>query len=61
MTLPCIPPAEYMRRWDEAMAPTDHELVTDHSQCQRFWPECKEGSPLVNLEAPRNETRQLRH
>jgi hypothetical protein len=37
-----IPPAEYKARWDDAMAPTDHELVTDHSRCAGSWPECKE-------------------
>jgi hypothetical protein len=37
-----MPPGEYMARWDAADAPTDHELVTDHSRCQGFWPECKE-------------------
>lgn len=37
-----IPPAEYKARWDAADAPTDHQLVQDHSQCQGFWPECKE-------------------
>ncbi len=31
------------------MAPTDHELVTDHSRCQDFWPECKNGDAMSGI------------
>lgn len=37
-----IPAKEYLQRLRNADAPLDHELVTDHSQCHLFWPECKE-------------------
>lgn len=39
-----VPAVSYLRRWDDAMSPTDHELVEDHSRCQDFWPECKENA-----------------
>jgi hypothetical protein len=34
-----VPADEYKARWNDA--PTDHELVEDHSHCPDFWPECK--------------------
>lgn len=33
---------DYLQRLADCGAPTDHELVTDHSRCPEFWAECKE-------------------